>query len=1244
MARPVALTPLRAAAARRMRRTAQALDEDHPETIAGDHLRDAARVLERGSADGAKRHLDAAMQLLTPQSLLRHGIRDDEGHATAKHHMHEVHRHHLAVQDIEDTAGSNDRLAAMARAARGQPEPMEPFHRQPPELLPAIAATGDHGNRVIDLKATAWEREMRDRYGKWAASPDFAPITSMFAPGGPHGFRGHSIGSQPEKGSVFGRHLSMHEALGAAEALGPGHPKQVASAQMAERAGLPKFQRKVYDLLRKRGRGHYGALVLARATTPDVFRAGTFANSSPAVQLAFWEHERRNALGEWTTGADPHQAPFGSNLRPGSLNHLRAIEDLSRLTGWNATDGRPSSDTLRNSLHHLAHALALRDMKSARVHMASARWADEHEAGGAYTPELDAIERSLGLVNVHRSARWMRRSGGHGPHAYGRTGTPLEPTRGAMHVPVTEMMSNATELAAPFRYRHGWIKLEDASPLDGRVVIAKAAGGGRVAGVYDHATRTVQPRHTKRLPVTAVRKAGEVMSAAKTPRGLAKYRAAYGAYGLATELSARTGALGTYTKTWVNGTTATVTRGLGGTSARRAAILAQIVAARRSTGLRSTAGMGRALRTIGRSATPATSPTTAVTLASATAGPGSLGTRLLRSEGGTRQERVATAPLPASTGSPGQPLRTSSSTVIGLSARTPFLERTPAPRGRPGGPGLYHVQGMGHTAYLQQVVKALIEKRGMRPDKAYAIARAAIRKWAARSRHPEVRGAATRAEAGEIARQARAKAHTAAAWEVADVLIELACEPIELFNPYHAPPGAGGGQFTTQQGAGQGQAKGSKAQRRAKLVKQIASLRRQIAALRAQLPSTSPRKPGKPGKSKGSTPAKKGAGAQSAKQARQGKQSAKTAARKTASVATIHAKIAALRAELQADIAALRKLANDQPAIELIGDGHGHHIPGTPDVYSHGWRPLAGTTIGPKGIRIPGSGGGPPKVASAGRVRAAVKAARITRPAVTPAATAPAAPKPSAGGTAGLAAAMSSGVKSRKEPGKASVSGSQGLQGGTEIVTFNNGAQFVHKDYKYLPLPPGLQQLQAQKEVLAAKISKALGAGAPDIIPDPGGSPTSFYMAKIEGVSGMEKFNGPASGLQGSDAAAAEKFFNSPEGKKIGLLDMIIGHADRHLGNVMVTPDGKPVPIDHNDTWGAVDLNGNMVTTSPFAAELEKQMKAGNSPFSVDDIDRITAQVKALQPEFGKLNFDAGSSYYSMTMSELARIRKLVAK
>jgi hypothetical protein len=151
---------------------------------------------------------------------------------------------------------------------------------------------------------------------------------------------------------------------------------------------------------------------------------------------------------------------------------------------------------------------------------------------------------------------------------------------------------------------------------------------------------------------------------------------------------------------------------------------------------------------------------------------------------------------------------------VELSAETGRLAATPAPRGKPGGPGLYDVKGMGHTNYEQQIVKALIEKRGMDPGRAYAIARGAIRKWARGGGHvhPEVRAAAGAAETGELARQARAKAvhgHSVT-WDdvalTARHVIEMAAAPPPAQSSGSVQPRvpagqAGGGQF----GSGSGQ-------------------------------------------------------------------------------------------------------------------------------------------------------------------------------------------------------------------------------------------------------------------------------------------------------------------------------------------------------------------------------------------------------------------------------------------------------
>jgi hypothetical protein len=244
-----------------------------------------------------------------------------------------------------------------------------------------------------------------------------------------------------------------------------------------------------------------------------------------------------------------------------------------------------------------------------------------------------------------------------------------------------------------------------------------------------------------------------------------------------------------------------------------------------------------------------------------------------------------------------------------LSAQTARLAVTPAPRGKPGGPGLYNVSGLQHTPYFQQVVKALIEKRGMPEDKAYKIAWAALRKWRRGGGrvHPEVQAAATGALAGEAAKGALAKSMA----RICDA-IELATT-IDLFNPYHAPTG----QFTTAQGAGAGKGKKTKAQLLAEARQyrqKAAALIIQLHALQAQVHASSTSHTAKAGgKSKSSTPRKKGAGAQSAKAAKAGKSKSKSGpaqyyASKAQQITHLKAQIADLLGKARAATAAARKL------------------------------------------------------------------------------------------------------------------------------------------------------------------------------------------------------------------------------------------------------------------------------------------------------------------------------------------------
>lgn len=88
----------------------------------------------------------------------------------------------------------------------------------------------------------------------------------------------------------------------------------------------------------------------------------------------------------------------------------------------------------------------------------------------------------------------------------------------------------------------------------------------------------------------------------------------------------------------------------------------------------------------------------------------------------------------------------------------------PEPRGKPGGPGLYHLKGAGHSPYFQHIVNDLIEG-GTPPSRAYSLAWGILRNFAKGTDGKGNRvSAATQAKAvaalaEENKRRAQAKAH-----------------------------------------------------------------------------------------------------------------------------------------------------------------------------------------------------------------------------------------------------------------------------------------------------------------------------------------------------------------------------------------------------------------------------------------------------------------------------------------------------
>jgi len=192
----------------------------------------------------------------------------------------------------------------------------------------------------------------------------------------------------------------------------------------------------------------------------------------------------------------------------------------------------------------------------------------------------------------------------------------------------------------------------------------------------------------------------------------------------------------------------------------------------------------------------------------------------------------------------------------------------------------------------------------------------------------------------------------------------------------------------------------------------------------------------------------------------------------------------------------------------------------------------------------------------------------------------------------------------------------EGAIADTKIVEYKDGSKWVHK--------AALTPSDANHEELASKISDIIGAGAPQIVyrgPEGGGYSKfneKVVMPLVDGKTASEIESEP---YEASDNAtthadrvvAAYKRIraakDSPEAKRIGLLDVLIANSDRNNGNWLITQDGTPIPIDHSFAWHP--------SVNHYPTGFAHLVKP--SDFSNAELDRIEAELKNLRST-GKLN------------------------
>ena len=857
MTRIVQTTPMKARTSAGIRKLAAQVAQTFPDMSVHDHLTDAARELEYGRTEGARRHLNAAIEGFAPLQITRHGVHDDQGHMAAKLYMQQAYRHLLNVKDIEDVRQANEGLAAERRAAALVPKgtAMSPSSQPVPVGAPngapgPVAAAPAVAPQAQHLKALAWEDITNAiELATFAGAPpgsgkNFAKLKGSLAKRGARnpGALAAWIGRKKygKKGFAKLSHGSSHASqAGGIELVGPKgyiHGWIRASAAALGTKMPHQMSRSEH---RKAASAHLRKAQESPADSDKARLHSRFARMHAAASLS-----KTDSLPYSPRQAGKRPAAYGRGLRPtNQANPARGGIELTGPKGYShgwVYHGTPK--TRAGMIKHIAegHGAGLPTGRTGfqRETRTFEDFASEHEA-------------------MHR----------------------MNPGQNHTHEPP------AAKVAASVRYSPE-SSVRDFEALASMPPFSPAQS--KMLGIHD-------PDYYKKI------RAGIQ----------ATIQASWEDIDRAIELSAETVYSGSL-NVWPTHTRAS-TKSLGASEALHATTRARTAAGQHSTGQLSTVEQA-ILRATTNPAARVAMPSTisgGTGWASRTAMSSSAGTRY--SSSGVRKAQAA---RPLSHGSMASMFRMSTGSGVNapgagsldLSAETGRLATEPHPFGKPGGPGLWGVKGMELPPYIQNIARALLRTgRAKTLSQAIAIARGASKRWAAGGGNvrPEVRAASAGASASWASKQARAHAH-ASTWSALDRAVELAG-----FNPAEprTPTGTWGAGGTA---AGKGMSK-------QQLTAQIRADRARLKVLHAELArlttikhktTAAAQKAAATGKTAKATPAKKGAPAKAVA----GGRKAPTRAQQ---ITSIRGQIKQLLTQIAADQKKIAAMANEPGGLLL---------------------------------------------------------------------------------------------------------------------------------------------------------------------------------------------------------------------------------------------------------------------------------------------------------------------------------------
>jgi hypothetical protein len=246
-------------------------------------------------------------------------------------------------------------------------------------------------------------------------------------------------------------------------------------------------------------------------------------------------------------------------------------------------------------------------------------------------------------------------------------------------------------------------------------------------------------------------------------------------------------------------------------------------------------------------------------------------------------------------------------------------------------------------------------------------------------------------------------------------------------------------------------------------------------------------------------------------------------------------------------------------AIGLTGDGHGHHVAGTPMVYKHGFIPIDGTEVGEDGVRRPG---GHKAAAKPGSAVKGTASAQRRASAPQAAKTAPAALR---GDAAYDHVTEPVGKKERDAADYYSVGSGRlnpPLRSGGKLTDKTDKAQLRNLESAFDKAPPTTQHIVAYRGTTGALFGKGDAAG------------TQFVDHGFTSVSTDQR----QAGMFGSESDPALMEIHVPAGSKV-VKPGAAGHYSEG-GEAE-----KELVLNHG---GRYEITGDQVVNDPVLGKIRK--------------------------------------------------------